>query len=878
MRLPKSKLLIAALVLWASALGAGLDAAVRPSPAMAAEPVASGAAAQPAEGGAERAPPGSAQTPADGAVQVPAPQPNGAPLAAAAPKAAVLPPDPMVTAAREKIAANRTALDALEAALSVDGLRNSDLDDLRGRLDPVRRDLQQLADDIAPRLADARARLKSIPAKPGDGAPPEDPGVTADRERLQKITGDLEAVLAPVRTLADRGAQATERISARRRAMFTSHLFERSDSILDPGLWAAAATATGAELHSTRLLVNDWSAYAAKRHEPLVLSGILAGTFLAVALVVLAGRWLRRRLRTPPPPAGEAFGRLRSAREALKVLLLEATVAPVATILGVSLIDTFELIPPRADDLVHGIAVAIIIKAIGTGAARAMLAPGEPWRRMPPISDRAATITFRYFSWAVWALAVAAMLNALHRVLFVPVGLTVVTSAVMALLIAVFIARFLLHLASSEEEEEKDAEKNGQSHPMEGRHWVRFLVWLVVALVMGALITGYVSFAAFVASRVVVASAILGILYVLYGLIDAFFGSGLAADTPRARHLSKTLGLKATSLELMGVIVAGLLKVLLFVVGAFLIVGSWGASSADVMDTVERVSFGVRIGNITITLSSVLYAAAFLLVGIVIARGLQRWIATALLPRTGLEPSLQSSISTIVGYVGVIIAIVASMSELGLNLENLALVAGALSVGIGFGLQAIVSNFVSGLILLAERPIRVGDTINVKGEEGYVRRISVRSTEIETFDRASVIVPNTDLITGMVKNWTHANTTGRIIVTLNVSYDADAEEVRDILVGCACAHPQVLQSPPPRVFLTKFTDGGLVFELRCVVANVDYSLTVKSDLHFQVLARFRAAGIGMVAQPWAALARAPVDLVPPPAAPPPAAGPLPDGA
>ncbi|MDQ0506322.1 DUF3772 domain-containing protein [Xanthobacter agilis] len=873
MRLPK-KLLVAALVLWAGMLGMDFDAGGQPSPAAAqtaVQPTATGTEAKKPEGQKPDAQPEAGKAAEAAAPAAPPPPPKA------------LPPDPLVTAAREKIEANRAALDALEAGLSVEGLRASDLDDLRGRLDPIRRDLQQLADDIGPRLADARVRLKSIPPKPGEGAPPEDPGVTADRDRLQKTTGDLDAVLGPIRTLADRGAQATDRISARRRALFTSQLFERSDSILDPGLWAAAIAATGSEVHSTQLLISDWSTYAARRHEPLALTGILVGTFLVVALVVFVGRWLRARLRTPRPPGGETFTRLRSAREALKVLVLEATVAPVATVLCVSIIDAFEIIPPRADDLVHGIAIAIIIKAIGTGAARAMLAPGEPWRRMPPISDRAAVITFRYFSWAVWALVVAAVLNALHRVLFVPVGLTVVTSAIMALLIAAFIARFLLHLASSEEDEEAAAQNapqaaetgRAQAHPIEGRLWVRFLVWLVVALVIGALVTGYVSFAAFVASRVVVASAILGILYVLYGLIDAFFSTGLAADTPRARHLSKTLGLKPANLELIGVIVAGLLKLLLFMVAAFLIVGSWGASSTDLMDTMERLSFGIHVGSITISLSSVLYAAIYLLVGIVIARGLQGWISASLLPRTGLEPSLQSSISTIVGYVGVIIAIMGSMSELGLNLENIALVAGALSVGIGFGLQAIVSNFVSGLILLAERPIRVGDTINVKGEEGYVRRISVRSTEIETFDRASVIVPNTDLITGMVKNWTHANTTGRIIITLNVAYDADAEQVRDILVSCACTHPQVLQSPPPRVFLTKFLDSGMVFELRCVVANVDYSLTVKSDLHFQILAKFRAAEIGLVSQPWASLGRAPTALVP---QQPSAGGALPDGA
>jgi potassium efflux system protein len=225
----------------------------------------------------------------------------------------------------------------------------------------------------------------------------------------------------------------------------------------------------------------------------------------------------------------------------------------------------------------------------------------------------------------------------------------------------------------------------------------------------------------------------------------------------------------------------------------------------------------VRMGEITISLRALLAAAVVAIVVLVVTRVVQRWLQTQLLPRTSLEPSLQP--------------------------QKIAFIAGALSLGIGFGLQAVVSNFVSGLILLAERPIRVGDSIVVKGEEGWVRRIRVRATEIETYDRASVIIPNSELITGVVKNWTHANTMGRIVVKVGVAYEADPEAVRDILMEVANEHPQVLKTPPARAFLTAFGDSALDFELRCVVANVDNGLAVKSDLHYAILKRFRAAGI-----------------------------------
>jgi small-conductance mechanosensitive channel len=155
----------------------------------------------------------------------------------------------------------------------------------------------------------------------------------------------------------------------------------------------------------------------------------------------------------------------------------------------------------------------------------------------------------------------------------------------------------------------------------------------------------------------------------------------------------------------------------------------------------------------------------------------------------------------------------------------------------------VVSNFVSGIILLAERPLRVGDIIEVKGSSGYVRRISVRATEIETADRANVIIPNSELISNVLTNWTHANTLGRIKLKVGVSYDSDPHKVRQILLDAAAAHPQVMKAPAPAVLLLGFGNYALEFELLCIVGNVDISGTVKSDIYFSILNEFRTAKI-----------------------------------
>ena len=275
------------------------------------------------------------------------------------------------------------------------------------------------------------------------------------------------------------------------------------------------------------------------------------------------------------------------------------------------------------------------------------------------------------------------------------------------------------------------------------------------------------------------------------------------------------------------------------------LLGSWGIFSSDFFGVVCEAALGFRIGDVTISITAILAAFAIVLIGVLATRGAQRWLNTSFLPRTTLEPGLQNSISAIFGYVCIIAALGLGLAELGLDLQKLTLVAGALSVGIGFGLQAVVSNFISGLILLAERPIRVGDIINVKGEEGRVQRIHVRATEIETGDNASVIIPNSELITGVVKNWTHANTLRRVAIPVGVSYDSDVEKVRDLLLDIARGHPKLMQSPAPSVLLTGFGDSAINFELGGVVRNIGEAGSVKSDLCFAILERFRSEGIVM---------------------------------
>jgi small-conductance mechanosensitive channel len=271
----------------------------------------------------------------------------------------------------------------------------------------------------------------------------------------------------------------------------------------------------------------------------------------------------------------------------------------------------------------------------------------------------------------------------------------------------------------------------------------------------------------------------------------------------------------------------------------------WGTTADDVAVWGDHLRHGFTVGDITIDVLSIGSAIVLFFVLSLISKMLQWFLGQRVFPYTALDMGLQEAVLTITGYIGVIIAVLASMSAIGLNMSNLAIVAGALSVGIGFGLQAIFNNFVSGLILLFERPFKVGDWIVVGAHQGLIKKIRVRSTEIETFQNASIIVPNSMLISEPVTNWTLHDEVGRVDVAVSIAYGADTDKVRQILLKIAKDNQQVRTYPSARVFFINFGDSAMQFELRCFIRNINDAASVSSELRFAIDKAFREQGISM---------------------------------
>jgi potassium-dependent mechanosensitive channel len=773
-------------------------------------------------------------------------QPQAAPQAAPAPAAAA--PATSISAetkaVRAKLDGFKADLDQKEAAIQGRTMSDADLQNIRVQIEPIIAEIRTVVDELTPKLEASKQRLTQLGPKPDKGQPEESADVARDRAEREAAVAELDETQRLGRALLVQAEQLNTQIGDLRRAGFTRALFEQSDGVFSPNLWMNVVQAVPRELRALGIVLGD--ALEQLRRSTSLGVLLLLGLAIGAAIALYVGRRsIAPRLVRRDPAVTDPSRRSRLLA-ALGVLILGAAPAIAGSWIVWVAFDSADIVPPRLEQIVRALLSGLAFIAFVRALIDAILAPDHTSWRLIPVRDASAVRIMSFSVTLATVMVAGKVIEAFNTAIAAALPVTVMTRAIFALAEAFVFAELLRRFAARETQDEaclgpyiaQDVDIGGP---------LRSLGWFLVALVVGSAIGGYVALASFVIDQAVWISIVVALLVLCIALADEFIGGSLRGQTRLATTLQANTGLRRRSLEQIGVLGSGVARLALIIVGILLVLAPWGIESTDVTGSLRAVFFGFNVGDVTISLSSILLAALLFAAGFAVTRLIQRWLNNTFLPATDLDAGLRNSISTAAGYVGIITAGVIAFTYLGLSLERVTIVAGALSVGIGFGLQSIVNNFISGLILLWERPIRVGDLVVVGDGEGYVRRINVRSTEIQAFDRSTLIVPNSNLISGIVRNRVRNDRVGRVLVSVPVPRASDPDQVAEIMRKAALAHREVMSEPAPRVLFKKVTENTIDFDLISFVDDIDAAGRVSSDIYFEIFRGLRKAGIGVPA-------------------------------
>jgi small-conductance mechanosensitive channel len=695
-----------------------------------------------------------------------------------------------------------------------------------------------------PEQLQLQTKLDVLGPAPTSGATTETVNVAQQRVALSSRKEQLQAELQELDDIKTNALTLVQQISQIRRKEVASQLTLRSGSVLGWNFWAPLFDPPLEDRQRLRAFGSQLAPAILAAWQPGQRLITVLLVLLALALCTLgrlrAEKWLTEYCIHQLPE-----GRLRRSGLAFAVTLCSlATVGGAFEILYSRFIQNDALVPALQSyaSEVETLALTCVLMA---GLCRALLSIKSPSRRLPSIANPVAVAMQPYplilasimllFATVLrmsYVTGMSVQTNLLGRGLF---ALAITGVAGMALLRAHQTRRMMV------------ASGNPPDAPTPLVATLYFIACAALVLSLLCLLIGYISFSTVVIYELVWCSVVLVTFYLLSQLLTDVCASLFSPKYASGKALQQFLGVEAVRLEQAEIVCAGLGRAfLLLVMVIALFVGGFGSSMGELLDDVLDMLGGEGLRTLDIVPRQLLNAVLILAIGWFLVRSLGRWLDAEFLPKTSMDPGMCISLSTLFNNIAYAIVMLLGFHALGVKWNNLAWIVSALSVGIGFGLQEIVKNFVSGLILLTERPVKVGDMVSIGSVEGDIRRINVRATEIQLNDRSIVLVPNSQLISQNLRNiTTGGNAQGMAMLELTFPSDIDPEQVRTLLHEVYTEHELVLEKPAPTVRFVQMTPEGVLVRVTGFVSSPRIASNTRSELLLEILKRLKAAGVAL---------------------------------
>ncbi|WP_416424072.1 DUF3772 domain-containing protein [Pseudomonas sp. App30] len=698
--------------------------------------------------------------------------------------------------------------------------------------------VQKQADDLNTQRSVSIEHLDDQLKVIGPLVPDEAPTLTAQR---QALTGKRNALVDDEKQLTALSQSARDlatQIVNLRRGLFNSQISARSASPLSPTFWSNLIRPTDDDVRRLSSLAQDVGSGSAAVMAPQARWFFLGALVVAV-LIWTSGRRLLERLLAWSMTRFLPEGRLRRSALALSVgLTTVLTIGVSAQVLHWGITGNADL-SANVVNLLDQMMTLAIFCAFIVGLGRAMLMLRRPSWRLPNIADEIASALGPFPKLLALALMLIGTQERINSVIASSLALTVAVNGLTALVVSLIAFWALVRYHRSHHQFEVE-------RPTGFPALLPLLLGTWVGIILLALVTGYLTLAYFLTVKMLWISVVATSAYLLIAFFGDLCETLLSPKEPGGLALASALGLSQRHQAQVSTLLAGVGRTLLLFSGMLLAFMPSGSSPAEILESFTLLDLGDKpLGGLKVLPGDILLALALLVGGLLGIRILKAWLTERLLPETTMDAGMRASLVTLVGYIGYVLLAIMVMSTLSISLTNLTWVVSALSVGIGFGLQAIVQNFISGLILLTERPVKVGDWVSLAGVEGDIRRINVRATEIQMSDRSTVIVPNSQFITQNVRNVTMGNALGVVGITLTLPLDTDVLKIRELLLNALNAHESILDAPAPSVSFKDLTASGLIISASGYVNSPRSVSGARSDLLFTILGQLREMGVAL---------------------------------
>lgn len=702
----------------------------------------------------------------------------------------------------------------------------------------------KLAVALAPQLTQIQAQLDVLGPPPAPGTLAETPQVVSQRKQLNSSKTLLTTQIEQTKAISVGAQNLSSQISGLRRDALKTQIALNTGSILGEKFWSPVIDPSDKD--AARF--GDFGTQVSEAWDQAWSEEWRLGTGIYLLLALGIGLFGRRVLDSPMNwvlPRWLPQGRFRRSFLAcfttLSTMLTLGISMQLLCYIFTRLPDTSAWINEFAEQLVELTYFSAVIAGLGI----ALLSNSHPSWRLPGIADPLAKTLSSFPILLATFIFIFGIIEQLNALVGASIAATLFGNGLSALLVALNCLVAPIRVNRIRRKMRADGEQT------EARSTVAGLIHLVISLtafvILLALLIGYIPLARFVTFELLWIGLVVSSLYLLIHFVVDLCEAVFSPSTQSGKILKSTLSLNDRHLSLAATLFSALGKTSLLVMAAVaLLNGTFGTTTPmELLTKIADMWGGKGLEGMNIIPAHALNAVLCLVIGWYVLRSTRRWLDNDFLPKTNMDRGLRASLVTLFTNVGYVLIIMLTLSMLGIEWNKLAWIVSALSVGIGFGLQEIVKNFISGLILLTERPVKVGDLVSISGVEGDIRRINVRATEIQLGDKSTVIVPNSQLISQNVRNATMGNAQGVATIALTFPLDIDPEQVRNLLLEAYNLHESILENPKPSVSFKELGPTGIVLSVTGYVNSPRMVSSTRSDLLYEILKMLRAAGVSL---------------------------------